>query len=86
MYSVGSGESFVEGFSLHQDVWNRTLPLSFDEPLASALARGFNYHRSSSILPILPNGMPGTQSFRSSIPIHMMTGLEDGMSEGLGRI
>jgi hypothetical protein len=33
---------------------------------------------------MLPNGMPGAQSFHSSIPIRMMTGIEDGVS--LGRI
>ena len=35
-----------------------------------------------------PNGVPGSKpkSFRSSIPIRTMTGIGDGMSEGLGRI
>ena len=86
-YPAGSGESFVEGFSLPRDVRNRTLSSSFDEPLASALSDGLDYHHSSGILPMLPNGMPGVQSFRSSIPIRStMTGLGDGVSEGLGRI
>jgi len=81
-YPAGSGESFVEGFSLPRDI--RALSSSFDEPLASALAGGLEYHHSSGILPMLPNGMLGTPSFRRSIPV--MTGLGDGMSESLGRI
>jgi hypothetical protein len=85
-YPAGSGESFVEGFSLPRDVRNRTLSSSFDEPLASALSGGLDYHHSSGVLPMLPNGMPGVQSFRSSIPIRTMTGLGDGVSESLGRI
>jgi hypothetical protein len=68
------------------DVRNRTLSSSFDEPLASALAGGLDYHHSPGVLPMLPNGMPGAQSFRSTIPIRTMTGLGDGASEGLGRI
>jgi len=85
-YPAGSGESFVEGFSHPRDVRNRTLSSSFDEPLASAISGGLDYHHSSGVLPMLPNGMPGTQSFRTSIPIRTMTGLGDGVSEGLGRI
>jgi hypothetical protein len=85
-YSAGSGESFVEGFSSPRDIRNRTLSSSFDEPLASALAGGLDYHHSPGVLPMLPNGMPGAQSFRSSIPIRTMTGLGDGVSEGHGRI
>jgi hypothetical protein len=63
-YSAGSGESFVEGFSSPRYVRNRTLSLSFDEPLASALAGGLDYHHSPGVLPMLPNGMPGAQSFQ----------------------
>ena len=85
-YSAGSGESFVEGFSSPPDVRNRTLSSSFDKPLASALAGGLDYHHSPSVLPMLLNGMPGAQSFCSSIPIRTMAGLGDGMSEDLGRI
>jgi hypothetical protein len=85
-YPAGSGESFVEGFSSPRDLRNRTLSSSFDEPLASALAGGLGYHHSSGVLPMFPNGIPSTLSFRSSIPIRTMTGFGDGMSEGLGRI
>jgi hypothetical protein len=85
-YSAGSGESSVKGFSSPPDVRNRTLLSSFDKCLASALAGGLDYHHSPRVLPMPLNGMPGAQSFRSSIPIRTMTGLGDGVSEGLGRI
>jgi hypothetical protein len=87
-YPAGSGESFVEGFSSPRDVRHRTLSSSFDEPLASALAGGLDYPNVPSVLPMLPNGTPGSkpQSFRNSIPIRTMTGIGDGMSESLGRI
>ena len=53
--------------------------------LASALAGGLNYPHSPSVLPMLPNAMLSAQSpFHNSIPICMMTGLGDGMSEGSG--
>jgi len=85
-YSAGVGESFVEGFSAPRDV--RRISSSFDEPLASALAGGLDYSRPPAILPMLPNGMPGSKptSFRNSIPIRTMAGFSDGMTEGLGRI
>ncbi|KAF9070367.1 hypothetical protein BDP27DRAFT_1323920 [Rhodocollybia butyracea] len=86
-YPTGSSESFVEGggFAVHHD--RRRLSSSFDEPLASALAGGLDYTPSQPILPMFPNGAPGTKprSFKNSIPIRTMTGIGDGMSEGIGR-
>jgi len=85
-YAAGVGESFIEGFSAPRDV--RRVPSSFDEPLASALSGGLDYSPTKAILPMLPNGMPGStpMSFRNSIPIRKMAGLSDGMTEGIGRI
>jgi hypothetical protein len=87
-YSAGTGESFVEGFSAPLHV--RRASSSFDEPLASALSAGLDYsHPSRAIIPMLPNGIPGSRprSFRNPVPIrNMATGLGDGVSEGLGRI
>lgn len=85
-YSAGIGESFVEGFSAPRDT--RRQSNSFDEPIASALAAGLDYSHPPAILPMLPNGMPGSmpKSFRNSIPIRTMAGFSDGMNEGLGRI
>jgi len=84
-YSTGMGESFVEGFSAPRDI--RRASSSFDEPLASALAGGMEYSVPPAILPMLPNGMPGShpKSFKNSIPIRTMAGLSDGMSESIGR-
>lgn len=85
-YSAGVGESFVEGYSVPRD--HRRAASSFDEPLASALSGGLEYSLPPAILPMLPNGMPGSKptSFRNSIPIRTMAGLSDGMNEGLVRI
>jgi hypothetical protein len=87
-YSAGTGESFVEGFSAPRDA--RRFSTSFDEPLASALSAGLdNFHPSRTIIPMLPNGMPGSKpkSFRNPVPIrNMATGLSDGVSESIGRI
>jgi hypothetical protein len=86
-YPTGNSESFVEGggFAIHRDI--RRLSSSFDEPLASALSGGLDYTPSQPVLPMFPNGAPGTnpRSFKNSIPIRTMTGLGDGMSEGLGK-
>ncbi|KAF5385645.1 hypothetical protein D9757_005561 [Collybiopsis confluens] len=87
-YPTGNSESFVEGrgFTVHRD--RRHLPSSFDEPLASALSGGIDYAPAQPVLPMFPNGTPGTKprSFRNSIPIRTMSGLGDGMSESLGRL
>lgn len=83
-----AGESFVEGFSAPRDM--RRISSSFDEPLASALAGGFEHANPPAVLPMLPNGTPGSlgkqKLFRNSIPIRTtMAGIGDGMSESLGR-
>jgi hypothetical protein len=85
-YSAGVGESFMGGFSAPRDI--RRTSSSFDEPLASALSGGLDHSPTKAILPMLPNGMPGSSpmSFRHSIPIRKMAGLSDGMTEGIGRI
>jgi len=87
-YSTGTGESFVEGFSAPRDT--RGFSTSFDEPLASALSASLDhFHPSRAIIPMLPNGMPGSKpkSFRSPVPIrNVATGLSDGVSESIGRI
>ncbi|KAJ4501018.1 hypothetical protein C8R41DRAFT_280918 [Lentinula lateritia] len=86
-YSTGNSESFVEGggFAIHYD--RRRLSSSFDEPLTSALTGGLDHTPAQSVLPMFPNGAPGTKprSFKNHIPIRTMTGIGDGMSEGIGR-
>ncbi|PFH47114.1 hypothetical protein AMATHDRAFT_68396 [Amanita thiersii Skay4041] len=79
-----ASEAFVEGFSAPRD--SRRHSASFDEPLASALAGGLEYTSPSSpILPMYPNGAPGSRprSFRNSIPIRT---IGEGMSESLSRL
>ncbi|TFK32507.1 hypothetical protein BDQ12DRAFT_692387 [Crucibulum laeve] len=80
------GESFVESFSAPRDI--QRAASSFDEPLASALSGGFDYQNPQAVLPMYPNGIPGSKpkSFRNSIPIRTMAGIGDGVSEGFGRI
>lgn len=83
-----TSESFVEGFSpphQHRTRHHHTVSSSFDEPLASALAGELDYQPPAAVLPMYPNGVP-TRSFRNSIPIRAVTGLGDGVSEGLGKI
>jgi hypothetical protein len=87
-YGAGGGESFLEGgFSAAPRDVGRP-GSSFDEPLASALSGGLDKPLPKAVLPMLPNGMRGSNpiSFRNSIPIRKMAGLGDGMSEGIGRI
>ncbi|KAL0575045.1 hypothetical protein V5O48_006918 [Marasmius crinis-equi] len=82
-YPIGSGESFVEGGGgFRRDT--RRLSSSFDEPLASAIAGELDYSPPQPVLPMLPNGMPGSKprSFKNSIPIRS---LGDGMTEGIER-
>ncbi|KAH7923186.1 hypothetical protein BV22DRAFT_1015894 [Leucogyrophana mollusca] len=87
-YSAGTGESFVEGFSAPRDV--RRATSSFDEPIASAISADLGRsHSPRTIIPMLPNGTPGSKpkSFKNSIPIRNMTaGITEGMGESLGRI
>ncbi|KZV62983.1 hypothetical protein PENSPDRAFT_229084 [Peniophora sp. CONT] len=59
-------------------------PASFDESLSSAIASSLEYPASPPVIPMYPNGAPGTSgSFKNSLPIHRMT---DGMSDGIGRL
>ncbi|KAF5309146.1 hypothetical protein D9619_012845 [Psilocybe cf. subviscida] len=87
-YSSGGGESsFVEGFSSPRDI--RRASSSFDEPIASAISGSFDSSNLPVILPMYPNGVPGStkpKSFRNSIPIRTMAGIGDGVSEGIGRL
>ncbi|KAI0059285.1 hypothetical protein BV25DRAFT_1961843 [Artomyces pyxidatus] len=86
-YSAGVGESFVQGSVGSHDV-SRTSS-SFDEPLSSAMASGLEYPSSPPVIPMFPNGTPGSKpsSYKNSIPIQRMTaGFSDGMSEGIGRL
>ncbi|KAJ3795406.1 hypothetical protein GGU11DRAFT_747082 [Lentinula aff. detonsa] len=86
-YPTGNSESFVDGggFAIHYD--RRRLSSSFDEPLASALTGGLDHTPSQPVLPMYPNGTPGTKprSFKNTIPIRTMAGIGDGVSEGIGR-
>ncbi|KAJ3730564.1 hypothetical protein C8R42DRAFT_11268 [Lentinula raphanica] len=86
-YPSGSSESFIDGggFAIHYD--RRRSSSSFDEPLASALIGGLDHTPSQPVLPMYPNGTPGTKprSFKNTIPIRTMAGIGDGMSEGIGR-
>ncbi|KAF7291559.1 Glycosyltransferase family 1 protein [Mycena chlorophos] len=88
---TGGGEAFVEGIApssspraIHRR--SRTSQASFDEPLASALS-GAQYALPPPVLPMLPNGMPSSSSFRGAIPIRAVAAnLGDGVAEGIGRI
>ncbi|KAH9984189.1 hypothetical protein BJV77DRAFT_1072315 [Russula vinacea] len=58
---------------------------SFDEPLSSAMSSGLGYPSSPPVIPMFPNGTPG--SFKNSIPIQRVAaGLSDGMTEGFARV
>ncbi|KAE9386059.1 hypothetical protein BT96DRAFT_1087395 [Gymnopus androsaceus JB14] len=71
VYPTGNSKSFVKGggFAIRCDI--RQLSSSFNEPLASALSGGLDYTPSQPVLPMFPNGTPGTKpwSFKNSIPI-----------------
>ncbi|KAF9037221.1 hypothetical protein BJ165DRAFT_1375558 [Panaeolus papilionaceus] len=88
--------AFMEDFSSPRDIrrLSSTTGLSppsfdFDEPLANAISGSFDNTNIPAILPMFPNGVPGStkpKSFRNSIPIRTMTGIGDGVSEGIGRL
>lgn len=49
------------------------------------MASGLEYPSSPPVIPMFPNGTPG--SFKNSIPIQRVTaGLSDGMTEGFARV
>jgi hypothetical protein len=79
-YTTGAGEAFIHG---SHDTGH--VSSSFDEPLSSAMASGLEYPSSPPIIPMFPNGTPG--SFKNSVPIQRVAaGLSDGMSEGFARV
>jgi hypothetical protein len=85
MHDGRSSSSFVEGFTSR----GTSASTSFNEPLASALSAQLDHSRTSSVLPMFPNGPTSSRplSFRNAIPIRTVAaGLSDGMSEGIGRI
>jgi hypothetical protein len=86
-YPTGLGESFVQGGAASpMDI--RRVSSSFDEPLASAMSASLGEYANPSfpVLPMLPNGVPGSR-FRNPIPIrNVAAGISDGMTEGLGRL
>lgn len=76
----GAGEAFIHG---SHDTGRASS--SFDEPLSSAMASGLEYPSSPPVIPMFPNGTPG--SFKNSVPIQRVAaGLSDGMSEGFARV
>jgi hypothetical protein len=82
--NIDDNEGFVGGLGFSpQDV--RHAPASFDEPLANAMSAGLDYNGSSPVLPMLPNGTPGSypKSFVNSIPIRSIS---DGMSGSISRL
>ncbi|KAI9453818.1 hypothetical protein F5148DRAFT_456920 [Russula earlei] len=79
-YAAGVGEAFIHGS--HDPT---RISSSFDEPLSSAMTSGLEYPSSPPIIPMFPNGTPG--SFKNSIPIQRVAaGLSDGMTEGFARV
>jgi hypothetical protein len=79
-YVAGAGEAFIHG---SHDTGR--ISSSFDEPLSSAMASGIEYPSSPPVIPMFPNGTPG--SFKNSIPIQRVAaGLSDGMTGGLARV
>ncbi|KAJ3484267.1 hypothetical protein NLJ89_g11995 [Agrocybe chaxingu] len=59
-YASGGGNSaFVEGYSSPRDI--RRPSSSFDEPLASAISGSFDNSNLPAILPMYPNGIPGSK-------------------------
>jgi len=79
-YVAGAGEAFIHG---SHDTGR--ISSSFDEPLSSAMASGLEYPSSPPVIPMFPNGTPG--SFKNSIPIQRVAaGLSDGMTGGLARV
>ncbi len=79
-YAAGAGEAFIHG---SHDTGRASS--SFDEPLSSAMASGLEYPSSPPVIPMFPNGTPG--SFKNSVPIQRVAaGLSDGMSEGFARV
>ncbi|KAI0684773.1 hypothetical protein C8T65DRAFT_701928 [Cerioporus squamosus] len=89
-FASGDSEAFVQGIPSHSHSHSHhsitRAASSFDEPLASALTAQLHpLNPSPPVLPMLPNGAP--KSRIGAIPIRQVAaGIQDGMSEGLGRI
>ncbi|KAI0915567.1 hypothetical protein AcV5_003752 [Taiwanofungus camphoratus] len=87
-YPPGLGESFMQGPSAPRDIG--PVSSSFDEPLASALSVDLQYtNPSPPVLPMFPNGTPGSnsRSLKHTIPIRTVAaGIGDSMSESLVRL
>ncbi len=87
-FATGDTDAFVQGLGSHHDITR--VASSFDEPLASALSAQLHpLNPSPPVLPMLPNGTPGSasKSLINAIPIRQVAaGIQDGMSGGLGRI
>ncbi|TFK84177.1 hypothetical protein K466DRAFT_527701 [Polyporus arcularius HHB13444] len=85
-FASGDSEAFVQGLPSHSHHSITRAASSFDEPLASALTAQLHpLNPSPPVLPMLPNGAP--KSRIGAIPIRQVAaGIQDGMSEGLGRI
>ncbi|KAF8958197.1 hypothetical protein BDZ97DRAFT_68151 [Flammula alnicola] len=75
-YSSGGGESaFFKGFSSPQDI---RVSSSFDELVASAISSSVDNSNLPAILPMYPNGVPGSKSFRNSAYSHPNDGWDWG--------
>ena len=89
-FASGDSDAFVQGMPAHSLTHSHhtisRAASSFDEPLASALTAPLHpLNPSPPVLPMLPNGAP--KSRIGAIPIRQVAaGIQDGMSEGLGRI
>ena len=83
-YSMANNATFVDGFP-SRDVIHGP---SVDDPIASAISGSFESSNIPPILPMYPNGIPGTsmKSLRTSIPIRAMSGFGEGVTESFGRI
>ncbi|EMD31859.1 hypothetical protein CERSUDRAFT_119431 [Gelatoporia subvermispora B] len=87
-YPAGTGEPFMQGLTSPREMGH--VSSSFDEPLASALTAELQpLNPSPPVLPMLPNGTPGSssRSFKNPVPIRSVAvGITDGMSESLIRL
>ncbi len=77
--------TFVDGLPSRDVIHG---PSSVDEPIASAISGSLESSNIPPILPMYPNGVPGTsiKSLRNSIPIRAMSGIGEGVTESFGRI
>ncbi|KAI0773480.1 hypothetical protein C8Q74DRAFT_1200773, partial [Fomes fomentarius] len=72
-FATGDTDAFVQGLGSHHDITR--VASSFDEPLASALSAQLHpLNPSPPVLPMLPNGTPGSasKSLINAIPIRQV--------------